>query len=476
MKNARNLFYLLLLFSVLWMSGCAIPRPHIAPNPANPIKTVAVLPMVNNTNDVEAPEKVREMFAAKVLERCYINKAVGEVSQILKDELGITLGSQLDMTNPQELGKKLGVDAVIYGTLFNFEEKTTGVLNIRRVRAGFKLVDIKTGQVVWGRGQGIKSETRMTEGIAGTIAGGASAVGKLTEDKEVKGAEDYIGVQNWRDLPPEKAMSEQLGQGGFVAGFVSGLAEKTVKKAAGTFLKHESEIMVGMIINTLPVGPGSGLCGGTQVAFMPVIPEPKMPEFSMPAYFELGKRDFTADMITTSTIKSNKETMVFDAKLAKLGDKFRSEMDMGKTLKAKGGEMPPGLSRMVFIIRPDLKVGYNLYPDKNKYLEIALKEGKGDMPKVEKKKVGEEKIDGHPCDKFQVKITYKDGAVDEGYLWEANDLDRFVIRAEMENKEAKTVVEMKNIKLVSPPRDLFEAPQGYKKMSGMMELFMEEHP
>ena len=117
-----------------------------------------------------------------------------------------------------------------------------------------------------------------------------------------------------------------------------------------------------------------------------------------------------------------------------------------------------------------------MYPDKNKYLEIALKEGKGDMPKVEKKKVGEEKIDGHPCDKFQVKITYKDGAVDEGYLWEANDLDRFVIRAEMENKEAKTVVEMKNIKLVSPPRDLFEAPQGYKKMSGMMELFMEEHP
>lgn len=36
---------------------------------------------------------------------------------------------------------------------------------------------------------------------------------------------------------------------------------------------------------------------------MPAIPEPKMPEFSMPAYFELGKRDFTADMITTSVIE-----------------------------------------------------------------------------------------------------------------------------------------------------------------------------
>src|SRR3990167_7602507 len=192
MKSARNLFYFLALLCVVWISGCAFPRPMMPADPNNPIKTVAVLPMVNNTNDVEAPEKVREMFVAKLPERCYIFKPISETNQILKDELGITLGSQLDMTNPQELGKKLGVDAVIYGTLFNFEEKTTGVLNIRRVKAGFKLVDIKTGQVVWGRGQGIKSETRMTEGIAGTIAGGASAVGKLTEDKEVKGAEDYI--------------------------------------------------------------------------------------------------------------------------------------------------------------------------------------------------------------------------------------------------------------------------------------------
>lgn len=481
MKNARNLFYLLLLFSVLWISGCTIPRPRVPANPANPIKTVAVLPMINNTNDVEAPEKVREMFGAKIPERCYINKPIQETNQVLKDELGITLGSQLDMTNPQELGKKLGVDGVIYGTLFNFEEKTTGVLNIRRVRAGFKLVDVKTGQVVWGRGQGIKSETRMTGGIAGTIAGGASAISKLTEDKGAKGAEDYIGLQNWYDLPPEQAMSEKLGQGGFVAGLVSGLAEKTIKKATGTFLKRESETMVGMIIDTLPPGPGSGLCGGVQVAavappFMPAIPEPKMPEFSMPAYFELGKRDFTADMITTSTIKSNKEIMVFDAKLAKLGDKFRSEMNMGKTLKAKGGEMPPGLSRMVFIVRPDMKVDYTLYPDKNKYMEIPIKEGKGDMPKVEKKKVGEETIDGHQCDKFQVKIIYKDGTVAEGYLWETKDLDRFVIRAEIEDKDAKSVIEMKNVKLISPPKTLFEVPQGYIRASGMMELVMDEKP
>ncbi|MBI3753611.1 MAG: DUF799 family lipoprotein [Deltaproteobacteria bacterium] len=473
MKNAKKTFYLSLLLSVLWIAGCAIPRPMIPANPANPIKTVAVLPLVNNTNDVEGPEKVRALFAEHLPERCYLVKPIQEVNQILKDELGITLGSQLDMTNPQELGQKLGVDAVIYGALFNFEEKTTGVLNIRKVRAGFKLVDAKTGAVVWGRGQGIKSETRMTEGIAGTIAGGASAVGKLTEEKEVKGGEDYIGIQNWRDLPPEKAMGQEYG---VLGSFAAGLAEKTVKKATGTFLKHESEVMVDMILNTLPAGPGSALCGGTVVAAvpMPKILEPKMPEFKMPAYFEMGKRDFTADMIMTSTVKSNNETVTFDAKLAKLGEKFRYEMDMAKMIKAKGGEMPPGLSRIVSIVRPDLKLDYTLYPDKHKYMEWDIKEGKGEKPQIERNKIGAETIDGHPCDKYKVKITDKDGNVEEGYLWEAKDLDRFVIRAEMENKDAKSIVEMKNVKLASPAKTLFEIPQGYVKTGSMMELMMEE--
>ncbi|MBI5327196.1 MAG: DUF799 family lipoprotein [Deltaproteobacteria bacterium] len=303
--------YLLpLVLLLLLFSGCVMPRPYIPPNPANPIKIVAVLPMVNQTNDVEGPEKVREIFAAKLTERCYLYKPIQEVNQILKHEFGVTLGSQLDMTNHQELGKKLGVDGVIYGTLFNFEEKTTGILNIRRVRAGFKLVDTKTGTVVWGRGQGIKGETRMTEGDAGTVAGAASGISKYQDIKEGtdnKDVGDYAGVQDWHYLPPERAMSEELGQGGIIAGFVSGLAEKAVKKATGTFLKRESEVMIDRMLRTLPVGPGSALCGRAKVAAvvipMPAIPEPKMPEFSMPGYFEFGKRDFTDDYNVYSQVK-----------------------------------------------------------------------------------------------------------------------------------------------------------------------------
>ncbi|MEK7851284.1 MAG: GNA1162 family protein [Deltaproteobacteria bacterium] len=123
--------------------GCAPMKPRVVYNTSNPIKTVAVLPVLNHTNDVEAPENIRKKFEGELAYWGYKSKPLAEVNKTLKDELGITLGKQLDLTNPVELGQKLGVDAVIYGTLFDFDEKTTGVLDVRRVKAGFKMVIAK---------------------------------------------------------------------------------------------------------------------------------------------------------------------------------------------------------------------------------------------------------------------------------------------------------------------------------------------
>ena len=109
----------------------------------------------------------------------------------------------------------------------------------------------------------------------------------------------------------------------------------------------------------------------------------------------------------------------------------------------------------------------------NKYTEKIIQEEQGEKPKIEKQKVGTETIDGHSSDKFLIKITYKNGNSEEVYIWEAKDLDRFVIKAEMENKDSKVVVEMKNIQLSSPQKTLFEVPQGYIKASNMMEIFMD---
>ncbi len=125
----------------------------IAPN----IKTVAVLPMVNMTNEVDGPEFVRHLFYEEIKKFNYSVKPEKEVKEILNFRMNITLGRQLKLTTPQEIGKTLGVDALFYGYLINFEQKITGVYNDSEVRMGWKLVDVKTGRIVWGRGIGAKS-------------------------------------------------------------------------------------------------------------------------------------------------------------------------------------------------------------------------------------------------------------------------------------------------------------------------------
>ena len=52
---------LLVFMSVIALvAGCTLPMPKPSGDPGNPIRRLAILPLVNNTNDVDAPEFVRE--------------------------------------------------------------------------------------------------------------------------------------------------------------------------------------------------------------------------------------------------------------------------------------------------------------------------------------------------------------------------------------------------------------------------------
>ena len=75
--------------------------------------------------------------------------------------------------------------------------------------------------------------------------------------------------------------------------------------------------------------------------------------------------------------------------------------------------------------------------------------------------MGSEVIGKHPTDKYKVRITYKDGKVEEGFIWNAKDLDGMTIRSEVENKDYTVTTDLRNIVLKTPPATLFEIPAGY---------------
>ena len=170
---SRNIKLVAIFSMFALFAGCA-PQPRMPAhyNFSNPIKRVAILPMKNDTVDVNGPDMVRSKMEAMLKERGYNVKALKESDQILRDQMGINLGGQLDLTTPQKLGEVLGVEGVLYGDLMDFDETTTGIYNVKKVRAKFKIVNTMTGDTFWERGLGVKSEVKMSGalGTAATIA------------------------------------------------------------------------------------------------------------------------------------------------------------------------------------------------------------------------------------------------------------------------------------------------------------------
>jgi len=239
MQKIRLGMISLLFVVMLFAFGCAPMKPRLTYNPSNPIKTVAVLPVLNHTTDVEAPDKIRQAFEKELGYYGYNSKPPAEVNQILKNELGITLGKQLDLTNPLELGKKLGVDAVIYGALYDFDEKTTGVLDIRRVKAGFKMViarDMTSENLspFANLKEALEKSWIETLKTAVEVIDAEEKAGKLTKKEANEAREELKKSYNIATLDLEKLTPPKVKWG--VAGttfWASGAAVKGTTKATG---------------------------------------------------------------------------------------------------------------------------------------------------------------------------------------------------------------------------------------------------
>ncbi|MEK7773369.1 MAG: GNA1162 family protein [Deltaproteobacteria bacterium] len=464
-------FVFLLFALILLTGGCAFHAMGPPPNPGNPYQSIAVLPLYNATNDVDGPKMVRELVDGRVRHMHYDVKPVNEVDQILRDRMGVALGAQLELTTPQKLGEELGVDAVLYGYLLNFETVTAGVYNVKKVRAGFRLVDTKTGRTIWAHGLGVKQEIS-SGGLLGAGVGAARNLQDAREGlepfKSVKGLSEVQGITEWRLLGREQEKS-------VTDAAMFSLGEKLVTKALGVHLKHESETLINMLFSRFPVGPGQFRGGAPHYAPAPAPPMPKfeMPDMALPGYFEFGKRDFTADMIMSSFSAEKNREFVVTGRLYRRGMRFRSDMDMTSALKTNDPDAMK-LSKVFFIEHGPEKKSYVLYPEMKRYMEKELVRSRGEGVKIERRRLGEETIDGHRCVKYGVRITENSGSAHNGTSWEAKDLGGFLIRYESEEQGVRFVMELKNVRLVSPPEALFIISDDYTRAESMMDIFMGE--
>lgn len=239
--------------AVLFVYGCAAIQITRPPNPSNPIRTIAVLPMLNNSDDVEGPERVRKEFYTRIGNFHYAVQPLKKTTRILNEQMGITLGKQLDMVTAQKLGETLGVEGVFYGYLLNFDEITTGVVNTYKVRMGWKLVNTKTGDIAWGQGVAVK-RAESIGGVAGMGSSEADHVGPLPGSAdpmaEMHGLDKWIMMEN-------KSV-------GATEGLVLGLGGKLLNGITGGRLKKEMEYAFQRLFQGMLAGPGGGVVAVAQ--------------------------------------------------------------------------------------------------------------------------------------------------------------------------------------------------------------------
>jgi hypothetical protein len=153
---------------------------------------------------------------------------------------------------------------------------------------------------------------------------------------------------------------------------------------------------------------------------------------------------------------------------------------MGNKMRAENPMMPG----MVTIHFMDSRKMIMMSTTNKAYMEQEMQQERApsiDDPRVviEKKQIGSETIDGHPCIKYDSVFYIKDKPAEKykAILWEAKDLGGLVIRSEtaLPSEKArggknKVVNELKQIKIGAAKASMFEVPKDYRKVENMMEM------
>lgn len=139
--------FLIVSFVVIGLGGCAPKTFYVIPHYTRPAR-IAVLPMRNNTTDLDGPISVRTLIQARLMNSGYVVIPLEQIDSILKDK-GFNEAGQLNAATPQELGEWLNVDGLFYSTLEEFAYINVGFYWRRNVVISGKLVLAKSGDKLW---------------------------------------------------------------------------------------------------------------------------------------------------------------------------------------------------------------------------------------------------------------------------------------------------------------------------------------
>ncbi len=111
-------------------------------------RSVAIVPFVDQSRSKEGFEIVRKCFYNHLSSLPYRDMELSRVNYLLQKQ-GLTDPEEIRKKGAQELGKILSVDAVVFGTISNFDKLFAVIYSQVSVGAAIEMYDTKTGNFLW---------------------------------------------------------------------------------------------------------------------------------------------------------------------------------------------------------------------------------------------------------------------------------------------------------------------------------------
>jgi hypothetical protein len=192
MHPSRNKIFLWAPIFLL-LAACATPLSEVAQDFKSLRPTrIAVLPVRNETADMDAPIVFRILARAELADKGYALVDFSQIDEALRGK-GIEEAGMIEALTPQEVGEAVGADGLLYITVSGYGRQAAVHL---KLDGNFTLVDSKTGQKLWFSELSVSDDIVLEGGTAMLV--GELFGGKDKKKSREKALEAYIAMRQAR--------------------------------------------------------------------------------------------------------------------------------------------------------------------------------------------------------------------------------------------------------------------------------------
>jgi hypothetical protein len=174
------------------LAGCVSPppKPDYTQFRSEGPRSILVVPVINKSVDVNAPDYFLATIARPLAERGYYVFPVNMVKSVMADD-GLSDANLVHSGDPRRLGELFGADAIMYISIERWDAKYLVLSTSVTVELSYVIKSAHTGQELWKNHQLLvySPQANSGGGVAGLIADAIAAA--IT-----KAAPNYIPLAN----------------------------------------------------------------------------------------------------------------------------------------------------------------------------------------------------------------------------------------------------------------------------------------